>query len=242
MTVDASVRRMIGNVVQDFINEGKMFTAFEVSLGVKERGVQERHRNMRDTVHEIIFEYGDPAGYTRTLRDVGAPESAWVYHLPSDNPYRYVPLPRNDGPQPSTVSSAPTEDFDDSDEPFVIPVGIRNPIKLQTRNIAASMVPDGAYGTDQRGRLCIPVNLLVRLGVTAGQSVDVTCDPENGKVLLRRSSGQSTQDPDASYTAEPDGNVRITQGTLEKADIEQMPCYRIEGTSSEIEVSVYDWD
>jgi hypothetical protein len=235
MVMDPSIRRVISHVVQDFVNEGKMFTAFEVSLAVKERGVDERHRTMRDTVHEVIFELGDPAGYTRTLRDVGAPEQAWVYHMPEDNPYRYQPLPRHDATRRPAAAL-------DADDPVVIPVGVRNPVRLQTRTAAPSAIPPGAYGTDQRGRLCIPVTLLVRLGVSAGQPVHARCSAEDAKVYLTRPNPAEPQDPDTAYTVEPDGNIRITQTTLEKAGIDHLQCYQIDGNASEITIATFEWE
>jgi hypothetical protein len=230
MTLDPSTRRKITQVVKQFVEEGKMFTAFEVSLAVKEQGVQQRHRHMKDTVHEVIFEIGGPASYTRTLMDVGAPEQAWVYHLPQDNPYKYVPLPRADGkPQPK------------ADDPFIVPIGVRNPIKLNAAVKSPAAIPPGAFGTDQRGRLCIPVPMLARLGAGPGQSVDVRCDATEEKVYITRPNPTQPQDPDTTYTVEPDGNIRITQGTLEKAGIDHLQCYCIEGNASLISVSKFSW-
>jgi hypothetical protein len=233
MTVHPSVRRAISQVVEEWTEEGKMFTAFEVSLAAKERGIRERHRHLRDTVHELIFEIGGPLDYTRTLRDVGAPEQAWVYHLPADNPYRYRPLPRHDGPAVDHDAMP--------DVTLVMPHGIRNPIRLHTAAHAPAMVPAGAHGTDQRGRLCIPVALLAQMGIGPGQSVDVRCSRFEEKVYITRPSANQPQDLDARYVAEPDGNVRLTQMTLEKAGIEHLACYRIEGTAGFITVARYDW-
>src|SRR5262245_19074249 len=97
MTLDATTQDLINDVVTEFIEQGRMFTAFEVSLAVKDRGAPYRHRNMRDYVHEVVFRVGGDRGtYTRTLMDVGAPEQAWVYHPLTSNPYEYVPLDRRD--------------------------------------------------------------------------------------------------------------------------------------------------
>ena len=99
MTLGIATQSRIDEIVAQWVREGKMFTAFEVSLEVKKRGGQERHRNMREYVHETIFRLGIERGdYSRTLMDVGAPEQAWVYHTIASNPYDYVPLDRT-GPQ-----------------------------------------------------------------------------------------------------------------------------------------------
>jgi hypothetical protein len=223
MALDQFTTEQIHAVVEEWIAEGKMFTAFEVSLAVKERGVDERHRNMRDFVHEVIFEHGGPANYTRTLMDVGAPEQAWVYHPMSTNPYSYRPLDRDGGDRPC------------DDEPVTLPMSARTPAAL-VWSVNTGSVPDGAYGTDQRGRLCIPVALLANIGVGADQHVKVECQPDKEQLIVTKLGAQDPQTADATYTVEPDGNVRLTQTTLDKANIADLPCYNIEGNDKAITV------
>lgn len=234
MALDPTIRRTITETVKSFISEGKMFTAFEVSLAVKAQGVRERHRNMKELVHEIIFEIGGPENYTRTLMDVGAPEQAWLYHRPRDNPYRYVPLPRGD--EPASVIND-----DEMDTPVELPDGIRRPIQLVSSKQPAEAIPRGAYGTDQRGRLCIPVTFLARLGVGPGETVAVFGNKDQETLEIQRTEDSAESDADATYTVEPDGNVRITQTTLEKAGIEHLPCYHIDGTASKIAIRAFAW-
>ena len=118
MTLAVTIQDQINDVVGEWIREGKMFTAFEVSLSVKHSGVHERHRHMREYIHETIFRLGIQRGdYTRTLMDVGAPEQAWVYHTLGANPYDHVPLERNDRtPVPAHAR----------------PRGVRNPQRLSS--------------------------------------------------------------------------------------------------------------
>jgi bifunctional DNA-binding transcriptional regulator/antitoxin component of YhaV-PrlF toxin-antitoxin module len=229
MKLDRAIREKIEEVVTPWVGRGKMFTAFEVSLAVKEQGVRERHRNMRETVHDIIFRIGGPAGYTRTLMDVGAPEQAWVYHRMGDNPYTYQPLDRTGMPQKADPS-------------YVVPSGVRNPVKLSSTVKNPYAIPDGAYGTDQRGRVCIPVTMLQTLGVGPGDRVEVLCDAANEEVQVTRPGGQQRDDVDTSYTVEGDGNVRITQGTLMKANLDGLQTYRIDGGASMITIQKFAWD
>jgi hypothetical protein len=227
MTLGMATQSRIDDIVSQWVGEGKMFTAFEVSLAVKDQGIRERHRNMRDYIHESIFRAGVARGdYTRTLMDVGAPQQAWVYHPVGANPYEYEPLDRTGFDRPRVQKA---------DRPR----GVRNPSLLKTGALAPSAIPQGAYGTDQRGRLCIPVNLLSKLGAGPGQRVKVLCDPANEQVLISPSASADAGNPDTTYTIEPDGNVRITQGTLEKAGLDGLQCYRVDGTDSVITVRTF---
>ncbi len=228
MPLDRTTRQHIHDVVQDWVRQGKMFTAFEVSLAVKERGVRERHRNLRETVHEVIFALGGPEGYTRTLMDVGAPEQAWVYHPPSSNPYRYRPLNR--------TGQDPVE----ADLPTILTNGVRQPSRLVWDSPRRAAVPDGAYGTDQRGRLCVPVHFVHQLGVGPGERVQVICEESQGRVRVVKPGPAEQLAPDAAYTAEPDGNVRLTQTTLDKAGIAGFQCYRIEGDEAGVVVRRFE--
>ena len=116
MSLDEAVLDKIDDIVEEWISANKMFSAFEVSLEVKKRGLNERHRNMKSSVHDSIAEHGD-GKYTRTLMDVGAPVHAWVYHPLTENPYTYEGLPRNDRPARARA---------------VTPrAAIRNPVPLQ---------------------------------------------------------------------------------------------------------------
>ena len=222
MALATSVQEAINEVVAEWVSGGKMFTAFEVSLEVKKRGVEERHRNLREAVHETIFRLGIERGdYTRTLMDVGAPDQAWVYHTVDQNPYEYVPLDR------TGMETVPAH---------ARPRGVRNPVRLTAGLSSPFAIPQGAYGTDQRGRVCVPVSLLTAIGVGPGDRVNVLCDPANEQALITKDTGSGQGSADTHYTAEADGNVRITQGTLEKAGLDGMQCYRLDGNTTVISV------
>jgi len=223
MALDRGIQAKIREVVAEWVNQGRMFTAFEVSLAVKELGVQERHRNLRDTVHEIIFKVGGPLEYSRTLMDVGAPEQAWVYHPKAVSPYRYQPLDRS-GARRAPVAA-------DADLP-----PLRNPVGLVWASPAQAGVPAGAYGTDHLGRVCLPVMMLHGLGVGAGQHLKITCDPTQKIITAEKGSDQDA----GALAVEADGNARLTQETLTQAGLAGLQCYRIDGTTRRITVRAFE--
>jgi len=227
MTIDRDILAKINEVVTDWIDQTRMFTAFEVSLALKEQGVRERHRNLREHVHQAIFRVGGPRDYSRTLMDVGAPEQAWVYHPQDSSPYRYRPLDRTGHELPA------------DDPTFVVPA-LRKPGRLVWGSAAQAAVPAGAFGTDQRGRLCIPTSLLQGIGSGPGQRVAVEAQADQGTLTIRPLGGTERAPADASYTVEPDGNVRLTQGTLDKAGLGGLQCYRLEGDTGRIIVRSFE--
>lgn len=219
--MDAVIQQKIDEVVKEFVEAGRIFTAFEVSLAVKEKGVRERHRNMRSYVHESIAEQAGQS-YTRTLRDVGAPVQAWVYHRLRDSPYEYVPLDRSghDTPPPTATRGATA----------ATAAPLRNPQPLnQATSAAPASEADGAFGTDQQGRLVIPPSILSTLGVSAGSTVEIACDADNQEIRLWRPSQIATMTADTSIDVDDDGKLRITNEDLKNADLEGMQCYRVLG-------------
>jgi hypothetical protein len=215
--MDPQALPRIDEVVKQFVEQGRMFTAFEVSLAVKETGIRERHRNLRDRVHASIAEQaGD--NYTRTLRDVGAPVQAWVYHRLRDNPYNYVPLDRSGHDSAPAAASAGGR---------AVAAAPRNPQPLSATPSAPANESDGAYGTDQQGRLVISAAVLDTLGVAAGQTVDMACDKDNQEIRLSRPSVLAAAHQQLQVDA--DGKLRITADHLQQADLHGMQCYRIRG-------------
>ena len=69
--MEAAVRRQT--------DEGKSFTALDISRLVQATGVRERHRNLKAAVHEM-YERGAMAGYARTLITLPAGEQPFLYH------------------------------------------------------------------------------------------------------------------------------------------------------------------
>jgi hypothetical protein len=221
------VNDAIREVVTEWVAKEKMFTAFEISLEVKKKGIQKRHREMRETVHEIILEVAQPKNYARQLTDVGAPELAWLYYPASANPATYTPLERVGG---TSWPAPPANPVPPSQPPLLLT--LRDP----------EGIPKGASGVDARGRLCLPVRMLQAIGVKGGDRVSVSVKGEELHVHNCVSATTPPGDPVeiadgiTIYTAEPDGNVRLTQKTLAKANIAGLQCYRISQTADSIVV------
>lgn len=244
MSLPQHILDTIQDVVDQWVTQARMFTAFEISLAVKDRGVQERHRNMKEDVHEIIIDTAiEDGNYTRTLMDVGAPVQAWLYHPISENPYLYQPLDRggqNDStPTPQTTPTSTTPTVSGS-APSCAPSGLRRPRRLTRGANYASSIPPGAYGTDQRGRLCLPVGVLLQIGATPGAQIDVLADEENEQLVITKNDPNHYTTSDTTYTVEPDGNVRITQGTLEKAGLDGLQSYHVESRNAVITVRSFN--
>lgn len=89
MCQNANLQDLIESTVDDFIRDGLLFTALDVSNKVKETMPFARHREVRDHIRSIWVSDIEPQGYGRspinvTLAD-GSTAEALLYHPLSDS-------------------------------------------------------------------------------------------------------------------------------------------------------------
>lgn len=94
MSTDPQLRGIIDNALQTFVNEGKMFTAFDVTAKVRndnaKAGIHVYHDVVKNYVHGQ-FEGGLMGpGYDRVTIPVGNPPP-WLYYVPGlHDPNQYM--------------------------------------------------------------------------------------------------------------------------------------------------------
>jgi hypothetical protein len=92
---DRRTRHLVETVLAEKVRAGEMFTAYDISRESQWRGSPQRHRHMKHVVHDS-YDRGAMAGYVRTLVAIpGAPEPAWLYHRPGDDPEAFRPRERS---------------------------------------------------------------------------------------------------------------------------------------------------
>lgn len=86
---DAATQKLIDDIVQQKVQAGESFTAYDVTIIARQRGGNVRHNDARDLVHEYYESGRMGAAYARTQIDVGAPVRPWLYHPFSVDPQSY---------------------------------------------------------------------------------------------------------------------------------------------------------
>ena len=85
----SSLNDVVLSVVSEFVKNGEMFTALDVSNKVKETEPQARHRDVRDVVRSVFTSDIEPNGYARTPITVtladGSTAEALLYHSLADS-------------------------------------------------------------------------------------------------------------------------------------------------------------
>lgn len=210
---------LIDEVVDQKVNQNEMFTAFDVSLAVKElaqqRGVTpERHRHMKGAIHQAMDQYTSSGLYARQLHDVGAPTQAFLYLPAGADPNNYVPQQRKDAPQPATTPApAPTATSAPAPATTTPPVGLS---AIDTDD--GDQTDTVGRKPDQRGTLTVPNYLLRAAGFQPKDVAYVTSRDDGGEQVLVLTK-RATTSPITTYTVDYATNVRVTNTVLGSAGI-----------------------
>jgi len=205
---------LIDTVVDEFVQQQKLFSAYDITREAKSRGATEYHGQMKGQVHA---RWGDlqTTGYTRSLVPTPTGDT-WLYHpIHADiQPYidsvngnqssTALPSP-NTAPTPSLSVSAPT-------------VATSGDVKNQS--------------TDAEGRLPIYNDQMSTLGAAAGDKVNVYVDKGQSITLTLPTNNSST--PYAEYTVNADGRVRLSNKILAAYLPSVSGVYRVSTTKDNI--------
>lgn len=205
--------------VRQFLDEGRMFTGYDVTIETRTREkIKLRHEEARSAIHEIQvladaveFGYDPPGGQTTPWQksQVSMPSGQWafVYHPAGVDPNGYQP--RN-GAAPTVsvttvavTAAAPALPAPASDGSVVSDSGGQN--------------GDGTFSTDYRDRLLVPTRFLRELGLGAGHDCYVVVDTQNNRIRLVSDSTNHLSDPNNRISAqrvERQGDIRLSSRTL----------------------------
>ncbi len=106
--VDAATRTRVQQIVLNYIASGTMFTAYDVTVEARKQGIQLRHDEGKDIVHDMFQTGSMGAGYNRSVIDVGAPTKPFVYHRFDIDPSGYRSMGGTGTPAPPNPAPATT--------------------------------------------------------------------------------------------------------------------------------------
>ena len=218
---DQNTMIKIQESVQEFVDRDCMFTAFEVSLAVKEKcqtdgSPSPRHSHIKSDIHDELQAYDSQGIYDQVLHDVGAPQKAFVYVPDGKSVNDYVALNRQDSakktdPQPATAGLAIPA------MPTSTTQGLRQGISDPDQDGDES--DDSGRNVDARGSLCVPTYLLAAAGFNPQDVAYATVGDDDGKPALVLSKS-AISSPLTTYTVDYHGGVRVTSSVLAKAGID----------------------
>lgn len=190
--------KILSNIISNKVTKGETFTAFNISLEAKKKGVLDKHSNLRNDIHTIMSEYINDGDYTRKIVQVGteAYQRAWVYYPTTSK-------------APSTMSRSQvlsTTSSNSSSKLFKIP-SVKTS-KKRSKSTSNSLVK----GLSSENRLLIPKSLTTKAGIVRSAYAFVGKD---NTLILRNSA--PTKHEYVKYTVDSHGNTRIGQRVLKDA-------------------------
>jgi hypothetical protein len=213
---------LISEVVRSFVDQKQMFTAFEVTVAVQKKGIDEdlwddddkpKHKALRNDIHDEINTFLASGEYSRVLADVGAPHKAFVFYPAGGDPDQYVnPLTPSGGTKTKSSDIA----YVPKDPPSAT-TGTTSPSTARTRK---QTVRDRGKVTDRRGCLCVPSKLVRSLGWKSFAHVFAVKGTMSGKNIMRLKIHRGNKVPPRQvgrYTIDKGSNIRIAPGALQKA-------------------------
>ena len=224
--------QIIDTVIKEFLDRGQAFTAFEVSLEAKKRGATERHRDMKNYIHQCAglndeMEFGD---YSKTLVSVGneggQPLQAFLYHPKSYDASTYKPLERKGGAPPTPTPALPAL------------AASTTPNGTGTAVLDPDEPDDGSYAVDYRNRLMIPTKFLRGISANPGELVHVYSESDGVGNCIYLSKTAPTKDGVTSKTqmVERNGDLRLSQTTLQGSGLSGTN-FLIENNTDAVKVS-----
>jgi hypothetical protein len=82
-------KAMVEGQIKQFINQKRMFTAFDITKELRKADPDVKHYIVREAVTDIFTNDDTLGDYTRDLIDIPGKGQAYVYHLPEDDAQTY---------------------------------------------------------------------------------------------------------------------------------------------------------
>ena len=244
--LDPAIEPKIEQTIKQFLDEGRMFTGYDVTLETRTReNVQMRHKDVRGGIHEIqclvdAIEWGHEDGQGNDVRwkksQISMPGGQWafVYHSETADPNQYQPQGQSAAQATQQIKLAQQQAVATQ-----TPVMTATQGKSDSTSDSGGQNDDGSFSTDYRNRLFIRTGFLKDLGLVKDDTVHVITDTDNHRVLL---ATDYTTDMDtvlsgsSSHTqqVERNGDIRLSSKTLRTAGLDITEDFAIEKSNLDV--------
>jgi hypothetical protein len=200
---DTQARNAIMDVVGELTNQGKLFSAFDVTKMLRAKGINEPHRSVKQEVHSMYRNLGMPTNYERELVHLANNDTAWVYYPEGADPQTYDP---NALPGKNMTSTDPV-----ATDLLVQRLGRMNRMGCPTPTDAG---PPYIDMTDRRGRLLVRKALVQSIGLKPYDKAVVYVSPTQVAIEAASHTVNFAVGKMKIYKVDRDNAVRISAKTL----------------------------
>jgi len=208
---DAATTEVIRDEVLERVSRKEPFTAWDITVEVRKKGVRARHGELKRVVHSLFHEPGVMDGFLRTAIMIpGVPVPPWLYHPDGYDTKEYI----------KSLSGGNDDNGDDDSNGGTPQPSPSTPSAVKSRPIAANA--DGSYvrKVGQNNYLYVPTFLVSGAGLSQGDSVHVFESP--GKLVVSAAAKRDGDDPAGSCIVDVKGKIRLHKRFLGKNDNHKM--------------------
>jgi len=221
---------LITKVLNEFVDEEKSFTAFDVSWEVKNRGGKERHTDMRVEIHNqmALHLQNNYQQSTISIKDpIKGTVNAQLFHHFMSDPNEYEAKDRSKLMKKSSDPvQTPLDDGDGTSNN-----GTSKQLNGNPKTISITKKRDAF------GRLLIPTLFLRELGVKPSGIVNVFVDWVGGTIVVSKDAPTSGN-YHKTRCVERDGDIRVSATLFVKAGIVGDE-YDITSTNRGVEITLH---
>jgi hypothetical protein len=201
--MDQQTMDVVKDVVKDLSQNGKTFSAFDVTKVLRnEKGLQVFHSEVRKVVHDMSTGMELPVDYIRSNVVLSNGKDAIVYHPQSADISQY------DEKAIGAQSSPFAQSQPQATAPNPVP-----PMPMVTTKAKQN-------GRDARGRFCISNKLTKQVGLISFGHVTVYADNSRVVVMKRGNCGMFPVGVKFhSLIVDKDVNIRLSPGILKEAGL-----------------------
>jgi len=118
MSISVADRQIVEDVVTEFVSKGWQFTAYNITTEAKKRGANDRHRNLKQAVHDM-FKGNEITGYSRDLVDIKSVGAKAYLYSPSGSDVNDYDSDADDSVADSDSDADGVDSVDDADSILV---------------------------------------------------------------------------------------------------------------------------
>lgn len=204
------IMRMIEDIIEMKMIAEDMFTAFDVTLDLQQRGVRKRHRELRNDIKRVADATTLRYQYQSSLVNLkGINARAMLYYKYGADIDSYQPTIRANQSQANGNGNGNGRSRSRGTYPMPVHQHLSSIIPAQYgfSNVKKSL--------DGRSRVCVPARLSSSVGFEPGDKVHFIYDHQNNSLLLTKNAQTNTISNTQAYTVEKYRNVRITLSKLQ---------------------------
>lgn len=213
---DSTTMSHIQDVVTEFVEDQRMFTAYDVTIKVREivgPTVNVKHNEIKNDIHKEMADHLDN-DWNKSLEDVGNGKAFVYYHFMSDSS-EYEPLPSNPAKKIQKGGGWKTA------TPATVVVSSSDSLSL-----------------DNRSRLLIPTSYMQHLNLKGGDEVNVY--KETGKILITEHDMNQNNLPNlpelAQIKVDNHGYLYLSAKILGNGDLGDVQRFNVSQLSNGVEV------